>query len=82
MHLTHFNTFHPPPPRKTYHSNGRTKRLKVLLVLCVKADGAAGVHAAEGHLFRRTTVERLPKDTGVTKKKKAMERISCTSHLN
>lgn len=44
---------------EAHRADGRTKRLKVLLVLGIKADGAAGVHAAERHLFRGATVERL-----------------------
>lgn len=44
---------------KTHLTDSRTQRLKVLLVLGVETDGAARIHAVEGHLFRRATVERL-----------------------
>ena len=47
---------------KTHHTNSRTQRLKVLLVVGVEADGAAGIHTVEGHLFGRATVEGLEGD--------------------
>lgn len=47
---------------KTHHTDSRTQRFKVLLVLGVKADSTAGIHAVEGHLFGRATVEGLESD--------------------
>lgn len=44
---------------ETHHTDSRTQRLKILLVLGVKANGTAGIHAIEGHLFRRGTVKGL-----------------------
>lgn len=49
---------------ETHHADSRTQRLKVLLVLGVKADGTAGIHAVEGHLFRRGTVKGLGSGRG------------------
>ena len=42
-----------------YLSDGRTHEVKVLLCLGVETEGAAGVHAAEGHLPGVLTMERL-----------------------
>ena len=42
-----------------YLTDGRAHGLKVLLRLGVETEGAAGVHAAEGHLSGVLTVERL-----------------------
>ena len=48
----------PPPP---YLIDGGAHGAKVLLRLGVETEGAAGVHAAEGHLPGVLTVERLEK---------------------
>lgn len=57
---------------KTHHANSRTKGLKVLLVFGIKADGAAGIHAGEGHLLGGAAVEGLQSDRQGTENKKVI----------
>lgn len=51
--------FEMRPRGWAHHTDGGTQRLKVLLVLGVEAYSTTGVHATEGHLPGRATVERL-----------------------